>query len=86
MDTKIKIRDFITDTFLKTKSSTNLSDDLSLVESGIIDSLGILKVLSFIEATFGFKVSEQDVVPEYFENVNALAAYVDQHRQGAKKH
>jgi acyl carrier protein len=85
VDTKIQIRDFVRETFLKNSVTKNLTDDISLVESGIIDSLGILKVLLFIEETFGFKVDEQDVVPEYFENVNALAAYIDQHRSVSKK-
>jgi Phosphopantetheine attachment site. len=84
MDTTIQIRDFIRETFLKDKNNQNFSDDISLVDSGIIDSLGILKVLMFIEKTFGFKVDERDVVPEYFENVNALAAYVDRHRSAEK--
>jgi acyl carrier protein len=80
MDSKIQIRDFIKETFLKDKANAIFSDDASLIESGIIDSLGILKVLMFIEKTFGFKVDERDVVPEYFENVKALAAYVDRRR------
>jgi acyl carrier protein len=84
MDTTVQIRDFINETFLKDKGDQFFSDDVSLVESGIIDSLGIMKVLIFMEKTFGFKVPEQDVVPEYFENVNALAAYVDRHRSAAK--
>ena len=57
MDTTIQIRDFIRDTFLKDKGDHAFSDDISLVESGIIDSLGILKVLVFIEQRFGFKVN-----------------------------
>lgn len=80
MDTTIQIRDFIRETFLKNKSNQNLTDDVSLVESGIIDSLGILKVLMFIEKAFGLKIKEQDVVPEYFETITAIAAYVERWR------
>ena len=80
----IQIRNFISETFLKDKSGQAFSDDISLVESGIIDSLGILKVLIFIERNFGFKVQEQDVIPEYFENVKSIASYVERHRSAAK--
>lgn len=84
MDATVQIRNFIKDTFIHEDLGA-FSDDLSLVETGVIDSLGILKVLLYIERTFGFKVPEQDVVPDYFESVHAIAAYVNDHLAGMGK-
>ena len=83
MDATVQIRDFVRETFAEGAGNGTFSDDSSLVETGIIDSLGIVKMISFIETTFGFKVREQDIVPEYFENIRAIASYVEQHRQTA---
>lgn len=77
METINRVREFVKETFLKNKRSITLSDDLSLIESGIIDSLGILKVLGFIEKEFGFKTQEKDVIPDNFDNVKAIASFID---------
>ena len=46
--------------------------------SGIVDSLGIMRLVSFIEEEFDVEVPEEDLVPEHFQNVSRLAAFVDQ--------
>ncbi|HEX2959579.1 MAG TPA: acyl carrier protein [Chitinispirillaceae bacterium] len=81
METLIRVREFIKETFLKKRDSFTLSDDVSLIESGIIDSLGILKVIVFIEKEFGFKAHEQDLIPDNFDNVKAIASFIDLNRQ-----
>jgi acyl carrier protein len=55
-------------------------EEESLVESGIIDSLGIMKLVDFIEKEFRVKVSDDDLVPENFETVDAIATLVGQRR------
>ena len=49
----------------------NLDSD-SLVESGVIDSLGIMKLVEFIERTFEIKVDDTDLVPEHFDTLDAM--------------
>jgi acyl carrier protein len=83
MDSTIAIREFITTTFLKNNPSKIIPDDRSLIESGIVDSLGIVKMLDFIERHFGFKVPEQDVVPEYFDSIRTIASYIERRPAGA---
>lgn len=78
MDATAQLRNFITGNF-NIEDRDTFSDQTSLIETGIIDSLGIMKVLLFIERTFSFQVPEQDVVPEYFESIQALAAYLKAH-------
>jgi len=50
------------------------SDDL--FEKGIVDSLGFLTIIGFIEQTFDITVSDEDVLPENFSSINAMAEYV----------
>jgi acyl carrier protein len=53
-----------------------IKNDTALIESGILDSLSILKLVLFIEDRFGVKVSPEDVVPENFETVEAICSYL----------
>lgn len=74
---KKTIREFVIKTFLRGNKSTRLSDDSSFFEEGIIDSLGALELITFIEETYGFKMEDSDLVPENLDSVNNLAAYVN---------
>jgi acyl carrier protein len=59
-----------------------LTDDTDLLSAGIVDSLGILRLVAFIEERFGVKVPDEDVVFENFQSIRAMAGYVTE-RQGA---
>ncbi|UCE07112.1 MAG: acyl carrier protein, partial [bacterium] len=54
------------------KSEESLNDEQSLIQSGIIDSLTIMKILYFLEETFKVKVSDDELIPENFETLNAI--------------
>ena len=46
------------------------------MENGIVDSTGVLELVSFVESEFGFKVPDEDLLPQNFDSVNALSDYV----------
>ena len=48
----------------------------ALLENGILDSLGILDVVSFMEREFSFTVCDEELLPENFQNVDTLCAFV----------
>jgi len=50
--------------------------DTQLIESGILDSLSILRLVSLIDERFGVTVIPEDVVSENFETVKSIAAYI----------
>ena len=54
----------------------NLVDDASLLESGVIDSAAMVELLAFLESTYGIAIDEDDLMPENFDSVNAIVAYV----------
>jgi acyl carrier protein len=53
-----------------------LTDDADLLSAGIVDSLGILRLVAFMEQRFGVKVPDEDVVFENFQSIGAMAGYV----------
>lgn len=64
------------------EGGTKVTAETSLLDSGIIDSTGILEVVSFIESEFGIRVQDEEIVPEHFESVQRIAAFVDTKRKG----
>jgi acyl carrier protein len=60
-----------------------LADDTSLVESGIVDSTGILEVLAFLEQTFGLQVADSEVVPANLDSIRNIVAFVGRKRAPA---
>jgi acyl carrier protein len=70
-----EIRDFIVNNFLFGEADS-LQDDNSFMEGGILDSTGILELVTFLEGTYGIKVQPQEMVPENLDSVNRAAAFV----------
>ena len=76
METIKQIRSFILESYLFTDDDSALQNDQSLLEAGIIDSTGILELLDFLQRTFGITVSDDEMVPENFDSVDRIVAYV----------
>lgn len=70
------LHDYILDSFLL--DTAYLSDEASLVESGIVDSTGMMELVAFVEERFGIEVDDRDLTPEHFDSVSRLAFYVMQ--------
>jgi len=71
------IRSFILEKFPAARRK-GLSDDTPLLESGIIDSLGVLDVVAFLEPKFGIKIEDEELVPENFRDIESLTNFVEQ--------
>ena len=76
MDVPVKLRKFIKETFLNAKEVEDLGDDDSLLDSGIVDSMGILQLVNYLESQFGVDVQDEEIVPENFETVTTIAKFV----------
>jgi len=77
MDIKKQIRQYLAENFLFSSNGFNLGDDASLLEEGIIDSTGVLELVMFVEETFNVEVADEEIIPDNFDSVNNLAAYVE---------
>lgn len=74
-----RIRAFVLGKFPQAKKRA-LKDDLMLLESGIIDSLGVLDVVQFLEEAFSIKIDDEDLTPENFGTLQAMVSFVEQKR------
>ena len=79
-DNKEKIRQFLIEKLAKAKKVKNIDDQDNLIENGIIDSLGIMQLVAYLENTFAVKVKDEDIVPENFETLNVITSYVERLR------
>ncbi|MBN1576636.1 MAG: acyl carrier protein [Chitinispirillaceae bacterium] len=70
-----KIREFVVNNFLFGDGS-RLQNDTSFLESGIIDSTGILEVITYIEETFGIKVNDDELLPENLDSVDNIVGFI----------
>ena len=77
------IRGFIETSFLFRDGRQGLADDESLLGAGLIDSTGILELVSYLEAEFGIVVQDEEIVPENLDSVGQITAYVDHKRARA---
>ncbi len=77
MNTNDIVRDFITQDILHGSLKAPLNDQDLLVESGIIDSLGIMTLLSFIEEKFSIQIPSEDLMPENFASISTIAALIE---------
>ena len=80
------IRRYVLETFLFTEDESQLSNDASFLEEGIVDSTGILELVMFVEETFSIVVKDEEVVPENFDSVERLARYVRLRAQKVSAH
>ncbi len=73
---KERIRQFITTNFPLAHQQANSTDEDSLFSSGIVDSLGVLDLVTFIEDEFGVIVADEDLLAENFETVDRMESFV----------
>jgi acyl carrier protein len=77
--TGARIREFVLTKFPLAKKRA-VTDDDPLLRTGILDSLGILEVVAFVEGEFGITVADEELVPESFETIATIARFVDEKR------
>ena len=76
MEDRQKIREFIQAEIMEDGKSSRLGDTDSLVESGVLDSMGIQVLLHYLEKTFRVSIPYSEVLPEHFENVESIARFI----------
>ncbi|MCC6746342.1 MAG: acyl carrier protein [Deltaproteobacteria bacterium] len=76
MDIEQRLRQYIVENFMYSGDVGQLTADYHLFENGVIDSTGVLELVSFLEQDFGVKVEDSELVPENFATVASLAAFV----------
>ncbi len=75
-DSREKIRRFVRDSFLFGGNDV-LNDDDSFLEMGIIDSTGVLELVTFLETEWELKIDDADLVPENLDSVDNIVRFLD---------
>lgn len=75
MQIQEQLRQFIVNNFLYGQDNA-FSNESSFLESGIIDSTGMLELIAFLEETYGFKVEDEELIPENLDSITNLVAFV----------
>ena len=70
------IKEHIVQNFMYDRPDGVLSNDLSIIEEGLIDSLGIFRLASFLEEKFGITLNPEEFLLENFETVNVIKSFV----------
>ena len=78
-DLRAQIRAFITTNFY-VADVASLRDNSSLLDTGVIDSTGVLEVIAFVERDFGVEVADAEIVPENLDSIERLTAFVQRKR------
>ena len=74
-DAVLRIRQFVLQKFPLARRR-NVSDRDNLLESGIIDSLGVLELVTFMQQEFSVAIADEDLTPENFQNIESMVRFV----------
>ena len=74
--TEATIREYLLREFLEGEDPSELEDDTPLISSGILDSIATLKLVSFLEETFGITLAPHEADEEYLGSIASMAKLV----------
>lgn len=69
------VREFIVSNFY-VPDPASLGTEQSLLESGIVDSTGVFDLIAFLESTYGFKIKDEEMLPENLDSIANIARFV----------
>ena len=76
MDQKKQIKQFVLKNYLFTEDESALADSDSLIRNGIVDSTGMLELISHLEDTYSIKVENAEMIPANFDSIDSIGVFV----------
>lgn len=73
---KDQVRQFILEELAAAKGITSFSDSESLMENGVIDSLGVFRLVTFLEENFGVRVGDEEISADFLQSVDRIEQLV----------
>jgi acyl carrier protein len=83
-DISASVRKFINENFLFREGIEAIADNASFLDAGIIDSTGVLELVSYLEDTWGITVADDEMLPENFDSISGIVAYLQRKRDAAR--
>lgn len=75
-DIKTQVRQYILNNFLMGGDPERVTDSVSFIEKGIIDSTGVLELVSFLQETYGIRIEDAEMTPENLDSLEKIEKYV----------
>ncbi len=72
---KQKIRTFVVENFLFGDAG-QLEDNTSFLEEGVIDSMGVLELVDFLDKEFQVSIADEELLPENLDSINNIAVFL----------
>lgn len=79
---RAKVRGYIIENFLFGQGN-DLQDNTSFLEQGILDSTGVLELVTFLEETFSVKIEADETLPENLDSIDSICAFLERKRKAA---
>jgi acyl carrier protein len=73
---KDQVRQFVNEELAAAKGIASVRDDESLIDNGVVDSLGIFRLVTFLEENFGVKIGDEEISAENLQSVNMIEQLV----------
>ena len=81
MDIQAKLKKYLLTELAADLGKESLTADEDLLEQGVIDSMGIMNLIAFMEESFGIVVEDQEIVPENFQTITSMEQFIAQKTQ-----
>ena len=75
-EVELEIRTFITDNFLLGQEA-EVRDDISLTREGVIDSVGVVELMQFLETRYNIVIADEEAVPENLDSIRSIVRYLE---------
>jgi acyl carrier protein len=75
MDYKNEIHDFVVSNFLFGDTG-DFKDDVSFLDTGIVDSAGVLELINFLETRYSITIESNEMIPDNLDSVNSVNAFL----------
>lgn len=73
------IRKFMAENFIVETDSSTLDSEISLTQAGVMDSMGVLELIMFIEQKYGITIPDEDTLPENLDSIARVVRYIHSH-------
>jgi acyl carrier protein len=70
------VREYIVENLLLGGQADEVTDDASLLDTGVLDSTGVVELVSFLEKTFAITVLDEEMLPEHLDGLDRIQDYV----------
>jgi acyl carrier protein len=79
-----QLRQFVVDNFMFGQDGDGLANDDSFLDRGIVDSMGVLELVGFLEESYGIKVQDQELIPANLDSIDNVVKFLERKLQSSQ--